>query len=147
MSSLQTNYLNQGIDRTLMAKQTITSILKPKKTYMALKKKSAKKIGTFVAWLTLSLSCQAHAMTASMNGLRSFKTVYRGVKMLLSNNTTIGLYGELIDGPFSKFMFIVIKIFTCKDKNERINQFPYLYVICNTLLLKKIAWFIKSLHW
>ena len=78
-------------------------------------------------------------MTPSMNGLRSFKTVYRGVKMLLSNNTTIGLYGELIDDPFSKFMFIVIKIFTCKDKNERINQFLYLYVICNTLLLKKIA--------
>ena len=88
---------------------------------MALKKKSAKNIGTFVAWLTLSLSCQAHAMTLSMNGLRSFKTVYRGVKMLLSNNTTIGLYGELIDGPFSKFMFIVIKVFTCKDKNERIK--------------------------
>ena len=59
-------------------------------------------------------------MTPSMNGLRSFKTVYRGVKKLVSNNTTIGLYGELID-IFYKFMFIVIQVFTCKDKNERIK--------------------------
>ena len=74
-----------------------------------------------MAWLTLSLSCQANAMTPSMNGLRSFKTVYRGVKKLVSNNTTVGLYGELIDGTFYKFMFIVIQVFTCKDKNERIK--------------------------
>ena len=106
---------------SLIAKQKITSILKPKKTYVALKIKSAKKISIFVAWLTLSLSCQAHAMTLSMNGLRSFKTVYRGVKKLVSNNTTVGLYGELIDGTFYKFMFIVIQVFTCKDKNERIK--------------------------
>ena len=105
---------------SLIAKQKITSILKPKKTYVALKIKSAKKISIFVAWLTLSLSCQAHVMTPSMNGLRSFKTVYRGVKKFVSNNSTIGLYGELID-MFHKFMFTVIQVFTCKDKNERIK--------------------------
>ena len=92
--------------------------MKPKKTYVALKNKSAKKTGIFMAWLTLSLSCQANAMTPSMNGLRSFKTVYRGVKKFVSNNTTIGIYGELID-MFYKFMLIVIQVFTCKDRNER----------------------------
>ena len=95
--------------------------MKPKKTYVALKNKFPQKIGIFVAWMTLSLSCQAHARTPSMNGLRSFKTVYRGIKKLVSNNTTIGLYGELIDGTFHKFMFEVIQVFTCKEKNERIK--------------------------
>ena len=57
----------------------------------------------------------------TVDGLRSFKTVYRGVKKLVSSNTTVGLYGELIDGTFYKFMFIVIQVFTCKDKNERIK--------------------------
>ena len=119
-SVITSNELFVPRNGSLISKQKITSILKLKKTYVALKIKSAKKISIFVAWLTLSLSYQAHAMTLSMNGLRSFKTVYRGVKKLVSNNTTIGRYGELID-TYYKFMFIVIQVFTCKDKNERIK--------------------------
>lgn len=49
-----------------------------------------------------------------MNELRAFD--YKGVKQLASNNSPTEFYGELIDGKFNKFVFMIIQVFTCEDK-------------------------------
>ena len=88
---------------------------------MVLKNKSAMKFGNISDLIdpNLELPSQCKDSVDEWSKRFSLRTVYKHAKNLVSKNSTIKFYGELIDIMFHKLVLIFTQVFTCKDKNER----------------------------
>ena len=96
---------------------------------MVLKNKSAMKFGNISGLINRNLEFPSQCKdSVNVNVCRSKKfclgTVYKHAKNLVSKNSTIKFYGELINSMFHKFA-LFFQVFTCKDENERIKVSYY----------------------
>ena len=94
---------------------------------MVLKNKSAMKFGNISGLIDPNLEFPSQCKDSVDEWSKRFclGTVYKHAKNLVSKNSSIKFYGELIDCMFHKFVLIFTQVFTCKDQNERIKASYY----------------------
>ena len=94
---------------------------------MVLKNKSAMKFGNMSGLIDPNLELLSQCKDSVDYWSKRFclRTVNKHAKKLVSRNSTIKFYGELIDDMFHKFVLIFTQDFTCKDQNETIKASYY----------------------
>ena len=92
-----------------------------------MKNKSAMKFGNISGLIDPNLEFPSQCKDSVNERSKKFclGTVYKHAKNLVSKNSTINFYGELIDSMFHKFTLKFFQVFTCKDENERIKVSYY----------------------
>ena len=98
---------------------------------MVLKNKSAMKFGKISGIIDPNLELPSQCKNFVDEWFRRFclRTVDKYTKKLVSKNSGIKFYGELIDGMFHKFALVFTHALTCKDRNEIIKY----HIIVHTI--------------